>query len=1561
MADVDININAPADDNSVTGTGNKTAVELLSIIISCLVTNGRNENEDSFPHESILRDYGHAITLLTDPDGRQAIPESFIEMALDAIDRAEAYGISAEELAYNYSVLNDFAREAWTDFWEDAFTPPVESDMDEVVKDIAQTVENSLDAEDVVEYYITDADILERAKGREVTTANLFNPDGSPDPDGAFSERIFGPRHGVSCECGNTKSGTENGSVTVGEICPDCGTETRSCSDRKKTWAYALSPIPLLFGREDMVGAMISGLLDAPLQGLMQNVKNPLEPKAVVESMAKGEPIYAWAHNPNSNPEQGWITTWSEAQKLAGMRDQNGAAVYSVRGGIRGIEAALEYLDAHDGGKYVEGDRNSALYNAYSYCQLKIRQNHDTEKNTENQWARRRAADALADAQATYSAAYSFINDRKACPSELLLHAVPIPPPGTRPVNDRNGKTDLGDTNEGLQRLLQAMESFSRLSSQEGFGWVGGKVWQDACQRIYEAEAKYLDAIYSKIAGKAGLIRGRLMSSRSDAMMMAVIVPDTQKRGRNLLNSTGLRDVVSSMIAELPARGMRKMYEKEIRAVLKSAGRTPQEIKKALREPVGTMVVDEDGRRRRCDADLALEAVAAGYGSAKAERGTAPEIGRLFVPEGNPFGMSRSQARAKYDSAIRQQLRREGYTDAQIAEEMAKAPGTMEDEEPCAADRILEDICKTEQGGLVSALSRDPVIKTTGIQLAYVIPNFDSDVIKVHPLVMKGFDGDFDGDRLAAIRLMLDRAIRKAKKIMIQAFREDGTGDINHLPTLESLIGLYRMTKTYGDRPDYSLKYDGIITNVAYLEKSGDIRNGTALRATDVAIHRILRELNPSDGNETLFGGKSPKEMVGKYFAPGEAYGTDRNGNPVYSDKSCFVTESNGKFYLVDSFSDTVRVPLGATVRQDGIIKAGEPIASARMFRGSLKALEKELDRGTVTPMSRIILRDGNGEERETTAGRALVESLLPQGVRITGNEGISKKWISNMLDAYIDDRIQSLENAMSPQDAYLAATREAMDIADRLTEYGFGKCSKYFGVGASFKDFPSFLPIDTTTLTPDGRVPDTLEGQAEYKRLAKEKGVEAYRYIADFNTSYVADIIGSGEKGVGLVEAMVNRNVSNTYSGGTLAVTGGNVVNGLYGYRLNTADAESRRSNNKTLDVDKTGGLRNRMDDIVDGMLLEEVDDCGTTMYLEGPLTEKNLMEYEGRSLARDINGLPGLEVRKDTPLTKDVLKKLYTAGVRTIPYRSALTCRCQGVCSRCAGTNPNVLATPGDDIGHRAVAAVFQPLSQGIMDVAKRAMASAGRKDVGIEVLNALFDGRAILQRLKSMDVDYYGSSEQNMEPLVGMEPEKVMEYRRADEGSMDPDRLGRLLMARMFGRSQNERARYYPAARELDAISMAQILVDEIMEVANRKVPQIYAEIMAKRLIAAEPERDLYRNGYDDSRSQKRPMMSLTELVSYGLRGKNAKEVLNPGVFLVKGGKDAAVDFVSKSKATGLAADSISTALANATRGTEAHPAPPQNEENRWVLKKESRSRMNTAGRLYNKPVAGEIKRG
>ena len=33
--------------------------------------------------------------------------------------------------------------------------------------------------------------------------------------------------------------------------------------------------------------------------------------------------------------------------------------------------------------------------------------------------------------------------------------------------------------------------------------------------------------------------------------------------------------------------------------------------------------------------------------------------------------------------------------------------------------------------------------------------------------------------------------------------------------------------------------------------------------------------------------------------------------------------------------------------------------------------------------------------------------------------------------------------------------------------------------------------------------------------------------------------------------------------------------------------------------------------------------------------------------------------------------------------------------------------------------------------MDVAKRAMASAGRKDVGIEVLNALFDGRAILQR--------------------------------------------------------------------------------------------------------------------------------------------------------------------------------------------------------------------------------------
>lgn len=1560
MAEVDINTKPEMEDNSVTGTTSVKAARLLGTIVIALAQNDLNENNDSFPHESILHDYGTTIRMLTDPEGRQVEPESFIEMAEDIIERLKESNVTSADITENISIAEAAAKEAWENYWEDAFVPP-QKDEDVVLEDIAKTISNSFDAEDIAGYYLIDADILEIAKGREVTTANLFNSDGSPDPNGAFSERIFGPIHGVSCDCGETKSGSENGSVTVGEICPECGTPTRSCAERKTTWGYALSPVPLVFGREEIIGAMIYGLLDDEyIHYGMESLKNPLEPKDIVESMAKGEQKYAWVYGPfdedkinedgRTNAENtekkcvGKIITWEEALRRNNEKDNNGRPKYSVRGGIRGIEAALEYLDEHDNGKYVDGDKNSALYNAYDYCQQKMEhvEKINIEKDIDKSFTPatiKKAADALANAQATYNAVYAFINDRKARPSEMLLHAIPIPPPGMRPVNDRNGKTDLGDINEGIQRFLQATGSFLRLASQEGFGWIGTNVWQDNCQRIYEAETLYLNAVYSKIAGKTGLVRGRLKAARSDEMMMAVIVPDIMNNSLSRLNNGGLRDVLPTMITELPARGMRKMYEKEIRAVLKDAGKTPQEIKEALRVPVGTMVTDENGNRRRCDADLALEAVAAGYGSGKGRKGPNPEVGRLFVPEGNPFGVSRSQAREKYESIIRLRMKREGYSDEQIAEEFGKAPGTMENGEPCLVDRMLETMCMTEHGGLITALSRDPVIKTTGVQLAYVVPNFEGDVIKVHPLVMKGFDGDFDGDRLAAIRLVQDRAHEKAKNIMIQAFREDGTGSINHLPTLESLIGLYRMTQSYGDRPDYSLKYDGIIANAGALTRSGDIINEVAVNPIDITVHRILRELSPANNGETLFGGKDPSSMIGRHFAPGEAYGTSKNGTPLYSDKACYVTQADGKYYLVDSFSDTVRVPAGASVKDNGFIKAGEPVATAPLLRGTLKSIERELERGTITPMTRVILRNINSEdesytERETTAGRAMVERLLPPGVTITGEQGISKKWISNMLNTYIEERSQALQSSMASHDAYMMASREAMEIADNLTEYGFGECSRYFGAGASFQDFHSFLPIDTTSLFRDGGVPYSLEGQAYYKKLAKEKGVEYYKYISDFNTSYLADIVGSGEKGVGIVEAVANRNVANTYSGGTLSVTGGNVVSGLFGYKQNIAEAESQRSNNKTEKVGDMGALRNLMDVVADGMLLEE-GECGTSMYLEGPLTENNLKEYEGRLLARTISNDKGLDVEKDSPLTKELLKKIYTAGVRSIPYRSAITCRCQGVCEKCAGINPNVQAQTGDDIGHRAVAAVFQPLSQGIMDVAKKSMASDGKNDTGIEIVKSLFDGRSLSKRITSMNVEYMSNYEEN-KPF---------------------DRLGRIVMTRMNESGDGKQK----SARDMDGVSMAHILADEIMDVADRKVPQVYAEIMAKRLIAAQPETSLSRTGTEDSRTAEKPMMSLTELVNYGLRGQKATEVLNPGVFLSQGGKDAAVDYVSKNKTTGLVNASIATAMANVTKGTTAQIVPPLKEEYRSVLKQESRNRANAAGRLYNQPVAKEIVRG
>jgi DNA-directed RNA polymerase subunit beta' len=91
-------------------------------------------------------------------------------------------------------------------------------------------------------------------------------------------------------------------------------------------------------------------------------------------------------------------------------------------------------------------------------------------------------------------------------------------------------------------------------------------------------------------------------------------------------------------------------------------------------------------------------------------------------------------------------------------------------------------------------LKRDPVLHKYGIQ-GFNAKIVEGNAIKIHPLVVGGFNADFDGDTMSVFVPISKEAVAEVHKMKpSQNIFAESSGNVAYMPSLESALGVYKLS-----------------------------------------------------------------------------------------------------------------------------------------------------------------------------------------------------------------------------------------------------------------------------------------------------------------------------------------------------------------------------------------------------------------------------------------------------------------------------------------------------------------------------------------------------------------------------------------------------------------------------------------------------------------------------------------------------------------------------------------------------------------------------------------------
>lgn len=177
-------------------------------------------------------------------------------------------------------------------------------------------------------------------------------------------------------------------------------------------------------------------------------------------------------------------------------------------------------------------------------------------------------------------------------------------------------------------------------------------------------------------------------------------------------------------------------------------------------------------------------------------------------------------------------------------------------------------------------IKRDPVLHKYGIQ-GFQPKRVEGNAIKIHPLVVGGFNADFDGDSMSVFVPISREAVQEVHKMKpTENLFAESSGKVVYQPSLESAMGLYKLSmtgdkttskfKTPGEALDAvrtgKIKHSDVVTVAGKQTTPGRILLSTALPSplqNDV-LHNLEVRLDGKGGIDDLLR-RVAKEHTGEF------------------------------------------------------------------------------------------------------------------------------------------------------------------------------------------------------------------------------------------------------------------------------------------------------------------------------------------------------------------------------------------------------------------------------------------------------------------------------------------------------------------------------------------------------------------------------------------------------------------------------------------------------------------------------------------------------------------------
>ena len=403
-------------------------------------------------------------------------------------------------------------------------------------------------------------------------------------------------------------------------------------------------------------------------------------------------------------------------------------------------------------------------------------------------------------------------------------------------------------------------------------------------------------------------------------------------------------------------------------------------------------------------------------------------------------------------------------------------------------------------------------------------------------------------------------------------------------------------------------------------------------------------------------------------------------------------------------------------------------------YFASWKDVERALEAGVITLHSRIKLRvhevlkneDGSTEERtrivDTTAGRALLKKILPEGLSFDLlNTNLTKKNISKLLDACY----------------HLLGPKETVVFADQLMYAGFRHSTL---AGLSFAVDDMVIPHEKAEILKKAEE-QVKEIQRQYEQGLVTEGerynkvIDIWSHANELVTKAMMDEIQwetiKDPEGNEVRQLSFNSIFMMADSGargsvaqmrqlggmrGLMAKPDGSIIEtpitanfreGLsvlqyfistHGARKGLADTALKTAN--------SGYLTRRLVDVSQDVVVTE-DDCGTegaiTMHalIEGGDVVESLKDRVlGRVSAEEVHLADGTVLIEKNALIDEKLAKLIDEhGIDSLKVRSPITCQAKvGVCRKCYGRDlaRGHLVNLGEAVGVMAAQSIGEPGTQ-------------------------------------------------------------------------------------------------------------------------------------------------------------------------------------------------------------------------------------------------------------------------